>query len=139
MPLTLCCTWTVTELSTLLSFRTKIHYTPFALCKFCEDITLACVYTIGNKTSFSSGWSLPMLQPVFYQSVCTQMLSQSKAKQWHREERGERVRSCKHRDGEMLTLHPFTHTNSVTDLTAKFLSGNNKNNIWQNCPPQLES
>lgn len=45
---------------------------PAAHHAYSQGITLACVYT---ESRFSGGLSLPMLQPAFYQSVCTQTLS----------------------------------------------------------------
>lgn len=39
----------------------------------------------------------------------------------------------------MLTLHPTTYTHTVADLMAKFLSDNNRSNIWQKCPPKSKT
>lgn len=43
------------------------------------------------------------------------------------------------RGREMLTSRPVSHTHADTDLMAEFLSGNNRRNIWQNCPPKPKS
>lgn len=45
-----------------------------------------------KKRRFGCGRTLPKLRPGFHQSFCAQILDWPKAKQWHREERGEGVR-----------------------------------------------
>lgn len=39
-------------------------------------------------------------------------------------------------EAEKCWPHTLSHTHTDTDLMAEFLSGNNRRNIWQNCPPK---
>lgn len=57
----------------------------FPVSSMSESFTLACVYKRRDNIGVNCRWSLPMIRPVFYQSVCTQIQSWPKAKQWLRE------------------------------------------------------
>lgn len=134
-------TWIVAEMSSCFNlsvanhgwFRTKICCPPCLLLRFFKVRGL-CLHGKGAKPGLTAIGVCPCF------SLSSINLSAPKRSANQKQNNGTERREVKewanvNTETEICWPGTPSHTHTVTDLMAKFLSGNNRSIIWRNCPP----